>query len=167
MFLYTPSNSTQKEHFQYAFLLGNSADFVFKWCSNNQVPTWAELLCKGQRNPFKDCWKAEAGATLQSSNCLLATFSGYDMSIILEGQSVVWSNRKEHRRRAVGTVDWNFLCSELTGSLCKQQQIHSIHTLWTQRPWQRHLLAIIWPSLEARYVELWTRISSVVVVSLN
>ena len=34
MFLYTPSNSTQKEHFQYVFLVGNSADFVFKWCSN-------------------------------------------------------------------------------------------------------------------------------------
>ena len=64
--------------------------------------------------------------------------------VFLEGQPnpSVSSVVKSERASVARTVDWNFLCGQLTGSVCKQlsRLLSSIVVdrvvLWTQRPWQ-------------------------------
>ena len=114
--------------------------------SDNQVPVLAE---KRQRDTHS---KAEA-----SNLCPLSKYALLK-SFFFKGQSDPWVSCvvKSERASVARTVDWNFLCSQLTGSVCKQLGRSSIIVdrvvLWTQRPWQA-LLHIIWllPATESVY----------------
>ena len=76
--------------------------------------------------------------------CPLAILHMLSSKVFLEGQPnpSVSSVVKSERASVARTVDWNFLCGQLTGSVCKQlsRLLSSIVVdrvvLWTQRPWQ-------------------------------
>ena len=107
--------------------------------SDNQVPVLAEQFFKGTATPIQK---------LRLAICALSQ-KMLSSKAFFKGQSDPWVSCvvKSERASVARTVDWNFLCSQLTGSVCKQLGRSSIIVdrvvLWTQRPWQAALFTII------------------------